>query len=163
MMLMVVAIPRLWALIGAEDCGEYRQAAGTVAEGLDACNPAHTGTFAPREFQSQRRLAGYAATIDRRTRTALAMKTAEELLTELIEHVRPPKECPIKLKEWPANHITLRNWIAIRGDLVGPERERYDKKVTQLRQTDPQVDWSNVNSREGSRRVILFLDQDSVD
>jgi len=50
------------------------------------------------------------------------MKTAEELLAELIEHVRPPKECPIKLKEWPANHITLRNWIAIRGDLVGPER-----------------------------------------
>ncbi len=91
------------------------------------------------------------------------MKTAEELLAELIEHVRPPKECPIKLKEWPANHITLRNWIAIRGDLVGPERERYDKKVTQLRRTDPQVDWSNVNSREGSRRVILFLDQDSVD
>jgi hypothetical protein len=79
------------------------------------------------------------------------------------QHVRPPKECPIKLKECPANHITLRNWIAIRGDLVGPERERYDKKVTQLRQTDPQVDWSNVNSREGSRRVILFLDQDIVD
>ena len=46
---------------------------------------------------------------------------------------------------------------------MGPERERYDKKVTQLRRTDPQVDWSNVNSREGSRRVILFLDQDSVD
>ena len=91
------------------------------------------------------------------------MKTAEDLLAELIEHVRPPKGCPIKLKEWPANHITLRNWIAIRGDLVGPERERYDKKVTQLRRTDPQVDWSNVNSREGSRRVILFLDQDNVD
>ena len=56
------------------------------------------------------------------------MKTAEDLLAELIEHVRPPKGCPIKLKEWPANHITLRNWIAIRGDLVGPERERYEKK-----------------------------------
>jgi hypothetical protein len=91
------------------------------------------------------------------------MKTAEELLSELVEHVRPPKGCPIKLKEWPANHITLRNWIAIRGDLVDQERGRYDKKVAQLRQTDPQVDWSNVNSREGSRRVILYLDQQSGD
>jgi hypothetical protein len=45
MMLMVVAIPRLWALIGAEDCGEYRQAAGTVAEGLDR---AHRHVCAPR-------------------------------------------------------------------------------------------------------------------
>jgi hypothetical protein len=87
------------------------------------------------------------------------MKTAEELLAELIEHVRPPEECPIKLKEWPANHITLRNWIAIRGDLVDQERGRYDKKVAHWGQTDPQVDWSNVNSREGSRRVILYLDQ----
>jgi hypothetical protein len=33
------------------------------------------------------------------------------------------------LKEWPANQITLRDWIAIRGDIVGPERERYDEKV----------------------------------
>jgi hypothetical protein len=89
------------------------------------------------------------------------MKTAEELLAELVEYVRPPKECPIKLKEWPANHITLRNWIAIRGDMAGPERERFDKKVGQLRQTDPQVDWSAINEREGSRRVILYIDPES--
>jgi hypothetical protein len=91
------------------------------------------------------------------------MKTAKELLAELVEHVRPPKECPIKLKEWPATHLTLRNWIAIRGDMTDAERERYDKKLAQLRQTDPQVDWSAVNSREGSRRVILFMGDESAD
>jgi hypothetical protein len=91
------------------------------------------------------------------------MKTAKELLAELVEHVRPPKQCPIKLKEWPATQLTLRNWIAIRGDMTGAERERYDKKLAQLRQTDPQVDWSAVNSREGSRRVISFKGNESAD
>ncbi len=87
------------------------------------------------------------------------MKTAEALLSELIAHVRPPKECPITLKEWPANALTTKNWIAIRGDLPDAERERFDRKVAQLRQTDPQVDWSAVNSREDSRRFILYLDR----
>jgi hypothetical protein len=36
---------------------------------------------------------------------------------------------PIKLKEWPANQLTIRNWIAIRGDIAGVERERYDTKL----------------------------------
>jgi hypothetical protein len=91
------------------------------------------------------------------------MKTAEGLLAELVGYVRPPQECPIKLKEWPANQITLRNWIAIRGDLTGEERQRYDNKITQLRQTDPQIDWSNVSSRDGSRRVIVYRDRDGAD
>ena len=90
-------------------------------------------------------------------------KTAELLLAELIEYVRPPKGCPIKLKEWPANHVTLRNWIAIRGDMADEKRARFDNKVVQLRQTDPQVDWSAVTAREDSRRVILYLDQESAD
>jgi hypothetical protein len=36
---------------------------------------------------------------------------------------------PIKLKEWPANQLTIRNWIAIRDDIAGVERERYDTKL----------------------------------
>jgi hypothetical protein len=55
----------------------------------------------------------------------------------------------------------LRNWIAIRGDMADPERERFDKKVVQLRQTDPQVDWSAINEREDSRHVILYIDRES--
>ena len=89
------------------------------------------------------------------------MKAAEELLAELIEHVRPPKDCPIKLKEWPANAVTIKNWIVIRGDMPDAERERFDKKVIELRQTHPQVDWSAINEREDSRRVILYIDRGS--
>jgi hypothetical protein len=91
------------------------------------------------------------------------MKTAEELLAELVAYVRPPKQCPIKLKEWPANQLTIRNWIAIRGDIAGVERERYDTKLAALRKTDPQVDWSNVSLREDSRRVIFYLDRNTAD
>jgi hypothetical protein len=40
------------------------------------------------------------------------------------------------------------------------ERERFDKKVVQLRQTDPHVDWSAVNESEDLRRVLLYLDRD---
>jgi hypothetical protein len=65
------------------------------------------------------------------------------------------------LKEWPANHLTLRNWIAIRGGMTDPERERFDKKVVQLRQTDPQVDRSAIKEREDSRRVILYIEWES--
>jgi hypothetical protein len=58
------------------------------------------------------------------------MKTAELLLAELVKHVRPPKDCPIKLKEWPAAAaLTNRNWIAIRGDMPDAERERFNEKV----------------------------------
>jgi hypothetical protein len=87
------------------------------------------------------------------------MKTAEALLSELVEHVGPRRGCPIKLKEWPASALTNRNWIAIRGDMPDAERERFDKKVVQLRQTDPHVDWSAVNESEDLRRVLIYLDQ----
>ncbi len=43
------------------------------------------------------------------------------------------------LQGWIAA-LTNRNWIVIRGDMPDAERERFDKKVIQLRQTDPQVD-----------------------
>jgi hypothetical protein len=88
------------------------------------------------------------------------MKAAEKLLAELVADVRPPKGCPIKLKEWPASTLTIHNWIAISGDMPDAERTRYKQKVVQLRLTDPQVDWSAVPTSEGSRRVILFLDSD---
>jgi hypothetical protein len=61
----------------------------------------------------------------------------------------------------PANAITIRNWIAVRGDMPDSERDRFDKKVIQLRQADPQVDWSAVNKREDSRRVIVYIDRES--
>ncbi len=89
------------------------------------------------------------------------MKTADELLTELVADVHPPKDCPIKLKDWPASVLTVRNWIAIWGDMPDAERKRFDKKVAQLRQTDPYVDWSAVDEREDTRRVVLYIDREN--
>jgi hypothetical protein len=89
------------------------------------------------------------------------MKTAEELLAELVADVHPPKDCPIKPKEWPADALSIRNWMAIRDDMPDAERERFDKKVAQLCQTDPYIDWSAVNEREDSRRAIHYLEQES--
>ncbi len=85
------------------------------------------------------------------------MKTAEALLSELIEHARPPKGCTIKLIECLDN--TFLNWIVIRGDMTGTGRERFDKKVLYLCQTDPRVDWSAVKESEDSRRVLVYLEK----
>ena len=85
------------------------------------------------------------------------MKTAEALLSELIEHVRPPQGCTIKLIEHLDN--TFLNWIVIRGDMTNADRERFDKKVLHLCQTDPLVDWSGVNESEDSPRALVYLEQ----
>ena len=86
------------------------------------------------------------------------MKTAEELLRELVDSVRPPKGCPIKLKEWPATQLSARNWIAICGDLPDEQRTRYQQKIVHLRQKDPFVDWSAIVTSEDSRRVLLYFE-----
>jgi hypothetical protein len=85
------------------------------------------------------------------------MKTAEALLSELIEHARPPKGCTIKLMECLDN--TFLNWIVIRDNMTDAGRERFDKKILHLCQTDPRVDWSAVNESEDSRRVIIYVEQ----
>jgi len=38
--------------------------------------------------------------------------------------------------------------------MTDAERERFDKKVLHLCQTDPQIDWSAINEEEASCRVI---------
>lgn len=84
------------------------------------------------------------------------MKTAEALLSELIEHVRPSKGCPIKLIECSDNPFL--NWIVIGGDMTDVERERFNTKVLHLCQTDPRVDWSTVDESKDLRRMITYLD-----
>jgi len=91
------------------------------------------------------------------------MKTAEAFLSELIEHAWPPKRCLIKLMECRSNPPKALNWIVIRGDMTDTERERFDKKVLHLCQTDPQIDWSAVNEKEGSYRAIIHVDLDDPD
>lgn len=89
------------------------------------------------------------------------MKTAEALLSELIEQVRPPKGCAIKLIECLGNGFL--NWIIIGGDMTDAQRERFNNKVLHLCQTDPRVDWSTVSESEDSRRTIIYSDTGTTD
>lgn len=85
-----------------------------------------------------------------------ATKKAKDLLVELVEHVGPPRECPIKLKEWPWPNPIEMNWIAICGDLEEEKRLLYLEEVGRMRKATPQVDWSDAKSDEGSRRVVQW-------
>ncbi len=58
-----------------------------------------------------------------------ATKKTKDLSVELVEHVGPPRECPIKLKEWPWPNPIEMNWIAICGDLEEEKRLLYLEEV----------------------------------
>jgi hypothetical protein len=77
------------------------------------------------------------------------MKTAEQLLTELLRHARPPRGVPIVLTE-----DAPPNWIAGIGVVPLDVLSRYNEKHGALRESDPQVDWSGVAERVGERRRI---------
>jgi hypothetical protein len=84
------------------------------------------------------------------------MKTARDLLAQLVEHTKPPRECPIKLKEWPLGGLTDRNWIAICGELEDDKRLLYAEEVVRMRKSNARVDWSDIKSNEDSRRIVQW-------
>jgi hypothetical protein len=53
-----------------------------------------------------------------------------------LEHTKPPRKCPTKLKEWPSGGLTERNWIAICGDLEDDKRLHYTEEVLPMRKSD---------------------------
>ena len=92
------------------------------------------------------------------------MKTAEELLAELVAHVRPPKVMSNQIEGMASkpNYVARLDRYSRRYCWPGTRTLRR-KSRAQLRHTDPQVDWSAVNSREGSRRIILYVDKKKFD
>lgn len=72
------------------------------------------------------------------------MKTASDLLDEILRHVKPPPGCAIVLTE-DAN--SEPNWVAGTGVMNTEALGRYNAKIRDLRKADPRVDWSGV-SRE---------------
>ena len=83
------------------------------------------------------------------------MRTARAVLEELVLHVQPPKGCAIVLTERPFRTPCDPNWIATVGPM-GPEYgKRYTAKVAELRHTDLRIEWSEVTSADGPRRVAL--------
>jgi hypothetical protein len=87
------------------------------------------------------------------------MRHAAAVLQDLVLHVQPPKGCAIVLTERPFRTASDPNWVATVGPM-GPEYTRiYTAKVAELRQSDLRIDWSEVSSTEGPRRVALRLSE----
>ena len=84
------------------------------------------------------------------------MRDARAVLQELVLHVRPPKGCAIVLTERPFRTPSDPNWVATVGPM-GPEYIKRDTaKVAELRQSDLRIDWSEVASADGPRRIALW-------
>jgi hypothetical protein len=83
------------------------------------------------------------------------MRHARAVVQELVLHVQPPKGCAIVLTERPFRTPSDPNWVATVGPM-GPEYTKlYTAKVAELRQTDLRIDWSEVTSADGLRRIAL--------
>jgi hypothetical protein len=87
------------------------------------------------------------------------MKPAESMLEELVRHVRPPRGCAIVLTELKSSQPTAQNWVAACGIMDAQGLVRYAEKVSDLRKSDPKIDWSDVKIIAGSRRVALWLSE----
>ena len=81
----------------------------------------------------------------------MVLKTAEQLLDELANHVQAPPGCAVVLTE-RAPKAGETNWIASASILPLPACERYSGKVDDLRKSVPIVDWSSVSERNGEHR-----------
>jgi hypothetical protein len=79
------------------------------------------------------------------------MKSAQTILNELVSHVQPPVGCAIVLSE----SLGKPNWIAASGILEGPPLLSYNKKIIELREAEPIVDWSGMKILAGERRRVV--------
>jgi hypothetical protein len=77
------------------------------------------------------------------------MRHARAVLQELVLHLRP------FLTERPFRTPSDPNWVAAVGPM-GPEySRRYTAKAAELRQTDLRIDWSELTSADGPRRIAF--------
>ena len=84
------------------------------------------------------------------------MKRAKELVTEIGLAVEPPQGVPIVLIEDPDSQP---NWVAAAGPMESALTHKFGKKVIELRESNPLIDWRGVNYTGDSeaRRVVKFL------
>ena len=92
---------------------------------------------------------------DRRKRDMTnKLKTANEMLEELILYVRPPRGCAIVLTEMPSISAVDPNWVAASGIMDATKIQRFTQKISELRKSDPQIDWTKIQIRVGNNRRI---------
>jgi hypothetical protein len=81
-----------------------------------------------------------------------ALKTANQLVREIGLAVQPPQGVAIVLTEHPRDEP---NWVAAASAMEAALSERFFKKVAELRETDPLVDWDGVErGHPESHRVV---------
>jgi hypothetical protein len=78
------------------------------------------------------------------------MRLARAVLEQLVLHVQPPKGCAIVLTQRPFNKPNDPNWVATVGPMGSENTKRYTAKVADLRKTDLRVDWSEIESPDGT-------------
>ena len=67
------------------------------------------------------------------------MKTAKELVDEILRYVEPPKGNPVVLIEALEGEP---NWIASIGSIDLYRLEKFNRKISELRRSDALVDWN---------------------
>jgi hypothetical protein len=84
----------------------------------------------------------------------MALKTAEQLVDELLRHTRPPLGCYIVIIEDKPDRDGDPNWVGATGLMEMAALARYQDKYNELQRSDPAVDWSAVEAQPGWRRQI---------
>jgi hypothetical protein len=82
------------------------------------------------------------------------MKTAAELLDEILRHVQPPRGTTVVITEEPPEKDGEPNWIASTSDMDLVRLGRFNDKLGELRKSDSLIDWGGVMDRQGNRRHI---------
>ena len=85
----------------------------------------------------------------------LPMKHARAVLEDLVLGVQPPRGCAIVLIERSFSKPSESNWVATVGPMPMEYNRRYTAKVAELQKTEPRIDWSQVASPFGPRRIAL--------
>jgi hypothetical protein len=82
------------------------------------------------------------------------VKTAKELVREIGLAVQPSEGVAIVLTEDPG---ALPNWVATPRIMEAALTDKFAEKVAELRKTDPNLDWSELDKSHGeARRVVKF-------
>jgi hypothetical protein len=88
------------------------------------------------------------------------VKTAKELVREIGLAVQPPEGVAIVLTEDPG---ALPNWVAVAGIMEAALTDKFSEKVAELRKTDPNADWSEVDKGHSEMRRVVKFSSETTD
>ena len=74
-----------------------------------------------------------------------ALKSANQLIDEIVNYVKPPEPLAIVILERTPKGDSKFNWTVGAPAMVDEAAARFAHKVSELRRTDPQIDWSAVH------------------